>query len=491
MVNFCPLCKKEYQSSEEFCLSDGERLIMQKTSSTVNATSRDSAEKNSVLASVMAKFGLKKAQISSDDSARVKSILPPSLIENGWTISGTASKSFNATTWPVTNTQEQALFVRFLTSPLTEQSIYIALKGKQLCDALPTLVDCGTVELNDDIERASYELLNYQSSAGNNMCSLSRWLQLSSPSEEKALLLLASLTDMLKKIQQIGLYPMFLSPTTVIRNNDTAQLSLTTCGALAAPKLGTDYRPELEHSSIISRIFTAPEITQQLVTTEASAVFSVGQLLAVALWGQGLDLAALRTGQIAFSTIKSKRLCKVLQGALWPDSPAGRWSIDQLVNAVNCSEEDLPKVPEWGKLSPNAAAAAFHLAGQTFWRLEDLLEHAAIPDVWPQATAAIDDILTWSEGTSWASLAKALLKERQQRSADYIIVRLLQAVLPNQPTTWRSLDFSEDQARDSLIYIAQRNLALDTTAAEKQLLSDLFHSDLRGAFSKPVQNFAR
>lgn len=477
--NLCPLCKTEYDASEEFCTNDGERLV--RASKTVNATKSDSAEsKNSVLSSVMAKFGLKKAQITSDDSARAKHILPPSLIENGWTISGDAIKRLNCTIWPVKNAvQQSAKFVRYLTSPLTANTTYQALKETN-CDALPQLLDFGTVELND-VDRASYELISEGSAE-----SLSSWLQIASPSEDKALYLLEHLTEMLKEIQTIGLYPITMSPNQINRDPNTGKLSLNSLGALAAPTAVSDYRPELEHSSFITRLYSAPELHEKLVISEKSAVFSTGQLLYQALIGQGIDLASLRAGEIPFSTIQNKKLSAVLKGCLWPGI-TGRWSLDQLIISASSVDQVAP-VEQWSKLGPQAASHAFLFSGQAFWQPEELLNHITTAERWMQAIAVIDEILVWLQITTYASLGKELISERNGgRSADYILVRLLTVVLPDRPATWRSLNVDDEHARNSLVHLAQRNLALETSLEEQRLIASLFGADLRGAFVKPDQ----
>ena len=127
---------------------------------------------------------------------------------------------------------------------------------------------------------------------------------------------------------------------------------------------------------------------------------------------------------------------------------------------------------------------AFALNGKTYWRVEDLLTQAVQPGNWTQAISRLGSLLDWIEGGSpWASAATHLRKQLDSgRSADYVLVQLAHTVVPHLPLTWRGLDFSDEHARDSLVGLAQRNLAPDTTAEDADLLEALFRADLRRGF---------
>lgn len=212
-------------------------------------------------------------------------------------------------------------------------------------------------------------------------------------------------------------------------------------------------------------------------------------MLALALWGQPQDLAALRAGNIPFHTIADARLARILQGCLWVSSIEGRWSLDQLQTAVAVPLDQLPPVDDWAQLGPRAMSNAFALAGRTYWRVEDLLAQAVLPQNWPQATAQIGAMLDWIEsGSPWSSLAAHQRTQLESgRSADYVLIQLAHGVIPDLPRTWRGLDFSDAHARTALVHLAQRNLAANTTAEEAEQLETLFLADLRGAFLSPRQ----
>lgn len=474
--------RPEPQSVEERSVMDNllSRMGLRKRNPAADQTgpSSDPATTNAT-----ATPGLNSAPPPSDDG---NNPLPPQLIEKGWRVAGPLVSSEAVDMWqvsrPSANGSAYARFYRFRARVLTTPSLYKRL-GNHSCAALPTLLDHGTVSLIGHA-RASFELTLLPTN--KSWEAMPSWLNKAPPSEEKALSLLPNLVQMLTELAAAGVHPISFSPAQMLRDADGGQIMLINFAALAETGLtASDYRPELDQNALISRLWSAPELAEQLIISPKGSVFCVGQLLAMALWGYPLDLAALRAGNVPFASISDARLVRILQGCLWVESIQGRWDLHQLQTALTVPLDQMQPVEDWAQLGPRAMGKAFALNGLTYWRVEDLLVQAVAPQNWSQTTARLSAMLDWIEGGSpWASVAQHLRSKLEAgRSPDYVLVQLARTVIPDLPRTWRGLDFSDDHARDSLVNLAQRNLATDTTAEESQLLEALFSADLRGAFT--------
>ncbi len=411
--------------------------------------------------------------------------LPEGLREAGWRLVDVPHSDEYADTWTVVKDGLQGRFTRYRGRVLTSPALYRQLRLNQHCTVLPTVLDAGTVNLRGHAQ-ASYDLTALTASGGR-LQRLDEWLRLAPPSEQKAAALLPALAELLESLHAAGVAPILLQPSHVLRN-ESGRLMLSHVAALTSTgtdAAAPDYRPELECNALISRLWGAPEISEQLVVHPAKAgTFSVGQILATAVWGQAMDLAALRAGQIPLHSLQDARLARVLQGCLWAHHIEGRWSRTELSQAVGSALDAMPAAEDWARLGPQAMGVAFALNGQTFWRVEDLVAAAVSPSHWSHAAAQLATILDWIEGSTWASAVAPLRAMLAQgRSADHVLIRLSRQVRPDLPLTWRALSLDDHCARQALVHLAQRTLAEDATAADRQLLRELFQADLRGAFS--------
>lgn len=504
----CPACGRTYAiGSDEYCPHDGERLELRPGAAAVEAP--EPAVDPSRLEGILSRMGLRKRSAPAAD--RVQDVppaatgraslqgepvpgpedgndpLPPQVLEKGWQVSGPLESGEAMDMWQVVRTSEAAgpsyaRFYRFRARVLTTPALYTQLYSHS-CSALPTLLDHGTVSLKGHA-RASFELVllpNRQS-----LRPLRTWLDMGRPSEAKALDLLPHLVDMLARLSAAGVQPISFSVAQLLRNELNGQIMLDNLAALIeTDRAHTDYRPELDQNALLSRLWSAPELAEQLVVSPKGAIFCVGQVLAVALWGQALDVAALRAGNLAFASIADVRLARILQGCLWVENIQGRWDLQQLQASLTAPLDQLPPVEDWAQLGPRAMGKSFALAGRTYWRVEDLLGQAVMPHNWKQATARLGPMLDWIEsGSPWASVATHLRNQWEAgRSPDHVLIQLARTVNPGLPLTWRGLDLSDDHVRASLVNLAQRNLATDTTAEEAEMLEALFQADLRGAFT--------
>jgi hypothetical protein len=529
----CPLCRREFDlGTEEYCTHDGERLLfvppmapvessdsvpppakVPPQAQTTSAADVPEAEADlSGVEKLFARFGIRRKReaaapsafsAASDDAAAQESPtqaaqapageatpddtddpLPESLKEAGWQIAGTLSSDEFADIWPVERAGVPARFTRYRGRVLTPAALYRQLRQTQ-CPALPAVLDAGTANLRGHAQ-ASYDLCTISAAAGP-LQRLDDWMRQSPPSEAKALALLPALVEMLETIHTAGVAPITLHPSHLLRH-DSGRLQLSHVAALtvactdAAP---ADYRPELDRNPLVSRLWSAPELAEQLVVHAAtSCVFSVGQILAASLWGQPQDLAALRAGQVPLQAIADARLARVLQGCLWPHHMEGRWSHGTLSQTVNAPLTELPPAEDWARLGPQAMACAFALNGRSYWRVEDLVAATVQPENWTQAAGQVDAMLDWIEaGSPWASVVPPLRGLMAAgRSADHALVQMALQIRGDLPLTWRSLNLEDASARSSLVHLGQRNLAGDVTPEEIALLQALFSADLRGAF---------
>jgi len=409
--------------------------------------------------------------------------LPAAVLEQGWRLSGPVrSIPGLVDRWPVARTEADGVtlaghFHRFRTGALTSDTLYRRLEG----GATPHLARVwahGTVDLGG--ARADYELV----SGPPDGQALERWLADSTPAEPRAWHLLPMLVELLRQLAAAGVQPLVLEPFHLVLT-DAGTLALGTAAMLSEAAAASVYRPELERSPLLPPGWAAPELAQQNLASANAVVFSVGQLLAMALWGQPCSPADLQHGAVAFQAIGDGRLARVLMGCLWP-RPLERWTLEQLVQAATArGAEAMPNSPPWDALAPGAAATAFAFGGAAYWRLETLLADAEAPDRWAEATARLAELLDWAEGTAWVGQVKLLRAALAQgRSPDWVLVALTRAVRPEAPLTWRGLDLGDAAAANSLAGLAQR--ALRHGDAEAATLQALFAADLRGAWTPPL-----
>ena len=413
-------------------------------------------------------------------AAEASGPLPAAVLEQGWRISGPVQSIPGLVDrWPVARTGDDGAavtghFHRFRTGALTPDALYRRLEGGTT-PHLAHLWAHGTLDL--DGARADYELVSGPADGQ----ALERWLADSTPTEQRAWHLLPRLVELVRQLGVVGVQPLVLEPFHLALTGAGA-LCLGTAAVLTERAAAPSYRPELERSPLLPPGWAAPELAQQNLASANAAVFSVGQVLAAALWGQPCSPADLQAGAVPFQAIADGRLARVLMGCLWP-RPLERWTLDQLVEAAAAdTAAAMPATPPWEALVPGAAATAFHFAGAAYWRLETLLEDAVAPGHWAEAMARLEALLDWAEGTAWVGqVARLRAALAQGRSPDWVLVALRHAVSPQAPLTWRGLDLTDAEAARSLAGLAQR--ALRQGEAEAATLRALFEGDLRGAWT--------
>ena len=445
---------------------------------------------DSRLADIMSRLGLRRAcgratpsgqergsdEPDTDDSA---SPLPAEMAAQGWRITGTVEAHPGFDRWTAERVLDdgeriQGHYHRFRTGALTTGALYRRLEHEDI-PRVPRVHGHGTVDLAG--ARADYELVA-QSQAHE---ALDQWLAQGTPSEQRAMHLVPLLADFITAHDAAGLCALTFEPAQLQLGEDGALWLNSAAHLLRCTQAGS-YRPELERSALLPIGWTAPEITQQGMPSNNAMVFSAGQVLALALWGQPCAQADVQHGAIAFKSIGDARLARVLMGCLWP-RPAERWTAEQLVQAAAATDTaDLPPVPPWESLAPGAATTAFSFAGASYWRLESLLDAAVAPARWAEALTRLDAILNWTADTVWAGQAELLRTALARgRSRDWALVALARTVRPDAPLTWRGLDLSDAEAEHSLANLAQG--ALHGDPAQLANLRALFRADLRGAWT--------
>ncbi len=502
----CPKCGVAF-SDADYCPVSGARHVPPKAKlATVDATNHETVttlaapvaedaeqERESKLASFFERFKLRpgankavlgpdapKANISKP-SLEPSSPLPEAVTEKGWRLAGLVQSSASIDHWPVerptdSSTPVAGHFHRFRTGALTTDAIYRRLEDATTV-GLARVWAHGTVDVNG--ARADYELV----SLPKNGVGLDKWLVGSSPSEQRALNLLPVLVQLLRHLEQAGVHPMTFEPSQLLFTDD-GELWLASAGTLADVDSADSFHPEFARSALLPRNWTAPELTQQNMLSASAAVFSLGQILAKATWGQPCSISDLQNGAVSFQSLADPRLARVLMGCLWPRRSTERWAYADLFKAVDCMSVDaMPDTAPWASLTPGASSTSFSLFGASYWRLEDLLAGATRPSHWHEATARIEAILDWAESTSWVGQVKLMRQALAQgRSADWVLVALTRAVRPEAPMSWRELDLSDAEAAQSLAGLAQRVLH-DRSTADVAAMRELFKADLRGAFA--------
>lgn len=414
---------------------------------------------------------------SAEDPSRWS--IPPEVLEQGWELSGPVESHAAWDRWPLTRMAAHgpittAQLLRYRTGSLTAQATYQKLQDHPLM-AVGIVHAHGTTEVAG--ARFDYEVTSLPADGQP----LTVWLSQTTPGESRARYLAPLLAQLLNELAERNLQPWVLYPELLWLGED--RLYLSSIGAVRdlsdGPATQLHYSAALHDSALLKRPFAAPELLESGVGAERSPLFSVGQVLSVALWGTERTLAAIGSGALPFALIEDARLSRWLMGCLWP-RPDGRWSLADLQVALTDPLERITSLPPWASLMPGAASHAFSFAGQQFWRAEDVLHTAMRTAYWPEAIERIERLLHWLSGTPWAGQA-ALLRQalHQGRSADWVLIRLIHTVLPDAPLTWRGHDFSDAHAEASLVALAQAAL---TGGDATQELAALFTADLRGAF---------
>lgn len=448
------------------------------------------SDKRDRLADVMTRLGLRPAADRDTPRGRERptpesasneppSPLPEAVLEKGWRIAGLVESRPGLHHWRVEWVRDGTSsltghYHRFRTGALTTDELYRRLEGR-MTPQLARIWAHGTV--NSGGAREDYELVSVPK-AGRR---LNQWCAEGTPSEQRARHLFPMLLALLEALADSKVRPLTLEPTS-IQVTDDGELWLATGGMLTETSADPFYQPGLEHSALLPHGWSAPELSQENMVTPNAVVFSVGQLLALALWGQACSPVDLQRGAVPFNSISDAGLAQVLMGCLWPRSQ-GRWTVEELRRAVaTTSTEGMPAIAPWDSLAPGASSTAFSFAGASHWRLETLLANATLASHWNEATNRVEDILGWAQSTSWVGQAKLLRAALAQgRSADWVLVALTRAVRPEAPTTWRGLDLSDAEATRSLAGLAQR--ALRGGNSDLETLRALFDADLRGAFA--------
>lgn len=515
----CPVCGENF-SDEDYCPQHGTRLVfsvaadlaaeVEMTEGSVAADPvapvADPVASRAItggeepagddarvarLAAFMSRAGLRaavgKTKAPAKEQAAPKSPaprdvspLPDDAIQKGWKVVGDLRSRGGGDVWPIAMETADGLvtgnFSRYRTGALTTETTYRRLAmvaGAQVA----RLWGHGTVDFGG--ARADYDLTSLPRSG----VSLDEWLLASPPSEQRALALLPALVRLLRDLSAAGLRPIVFEPAQLLRTDD-GELCLACVGAMAVldTSVVVSYHPEFARSSLLHHDWAAPELVLQTVLSANAAVFSLGQVLAQATWGQPLSHAELLAGAVPFRAMDDSRLARALMGCLWPRH-SGRWGLDELETLVDGSSTDeLPSVAAWASLVPGAASTAFGFAGRSFWRMEDLLAVATQPQHWSEAIGRVQAVLEWAEATPWVGQAR-LMREALAagRSPDWVLVRLARGVRPDAPMTWRDLALSDDDADASLAGLAQR--VLRGHADDAEVIENLFAADLRGAFA--------
>ncbi len=418
---------------------------------------------------------------ASNPSPEPSSPLPAVVTEKGWRIAGLLQSSAAVDQWPVErptdcSTPLSGYFRRFRTGALTTDAIYRRLENT-MTGGLARVWAHGTADVNG--ARADYELASLPKTG----IGLDKWFADSSPSEQRAWHLLPALVQLLRQLEQAGLRPMLFEPSQLLYTDD-GELWLASVATLADGASGDSFHTEFARSALLPSLWTAPELTGQNMLSVNAAVFSLGQVLAQATWGQPCSISELQNGAVAFQSLADPRLARVMMGCLWSGRSTERWTYADLFKAVDCVTADaMPDTAPWASLTPGASSTSFSFFGASFWRLEGLLACATRPTHWREAIGRIEAILDWAESTAWVGLVK-LMREAlgQGRSADWVLVALNRAVRPEAPMSWQELDLSDTEAARSLAGLAQRLLD-GGTASDVAAMRALFKADLRGAFT--------
>lgn len=506
MAKECPVCKMRYEN-EEFCPTHFVPLVnvvadplpapATPSDDTSKVATSESLEEGGLLDRISRKLGgafrrrgASPTQEPPEQNTRQepRSLdLPPELREKGWSVNGLPVSLHGIDVWPLHRDGGESAapgqLVVYTSGVLTDVHTYERLMALNHGIARAHIHAFGTVDRGHRV-RASYELVTEP----GVWQMLLKWFNESPPSEERALSLVPGLRAMLRDWCDTGIVPISLDPS-VLQRNAEGHLRLVRFGAVWSASVdgtATVYRPEFAQAgSLLASPWAAPEVKGRLVVAPHSAVFSIAQLLATALFGQPPSLHEVQSGLVPFSSIKSAELARLLMGGLWPHAD-GRWTLAEMRQALEAGGVDqMPPAPAWSRLMPGAADTAFDLGGESFFRLEDAVAQANQPRHWKEAVQRMDALLLWAAGTAWTGVAEGLRTEliTGARTADWVLVRLTRQVRPDLPMTWRGLDLSDTHASSSLSALAQQ--ALTSQTPDFTLLRQLYRADLRGAFTVP------
>ena len=444
------------------------------------------------LAQFMSRLGLRKvggpaaapsALPEGADAGRPDGVLPPALVAEGWRVAGPVRSSPAVDSWPVELHEAAgttlAEFNRYRSGALTTAATYEHVTQVAL-PCLPQVRAHGTVDFGG--ARADYDVTTC-ATAGT---ALDRWFVDTGAGEARALTLLPAVARLLEQLAAGGVSAIVMEPSHLLLT-ERGELHLTTAGALVATTEGSTegvlrYRPGLraKHSAagLLERTRARAAVG---VECERRRVLGgpdprPGHLGAAAhpgRTGSGCGALPRDRGRPAGARADGLPLAafpRPLDGG----TACARGGPDRRLTAANGT---------LASLAPGASSRAFVFAGESHWRLEDLLAAATMPGYWAEATNRLEDILKWANTTAWAGQAQLLRSALSDgRSRDWVLIALERSVRPDAPPTWRALALSDDAAADSLIALAQRALA--GSANDRASLRALFEADLRGAIER-------
>jgi hypothetical protein len=415
------------------------------------------------------------------DNAEVN-VLPQCEIDLGWRIAGTPTQTKAYLEWSVVRAQDtgeiRAVFRRYTTGALSTRQTYEAVLNAAANPntGMVRLYSYGTAEVGSG-GRADYEITALPSGLPLNV-----WLkEKGQPGVDPAAYIAPLLANWLKNLRATGLQAIAVHPAMLYLDTHSRCINLAVLGALTPAGAGEQFNADLAGSSaLLPAPFAAPELMSRRVIADNADCFSVGQIVAAALFGDAQDYMYISQGNIVFAGIDSLMLRSTVMGTLWPYTD--RWSVEQLSQALVPGANFLPKLPPWSSLKPGAAKAAFTLGGTDYFLPEDLLHAVALH--WDEAANRCLDILKWLEESRFKGKAGLLRQQLHQegRSADWILIRLSRIVIPDAPIVWRGYSFDDADAAASLIAIAQQALEPGNHNAQSDL-QRLFAADLRGSLS--------
>lgn len=413
------------------------------------------------------------------DADRNDAILPDQARRDGWRLDGNHTTAPGYDSWPIQreigNGVEHATYIRYRTTVFTPPGVYDIL-SESLCTGCVKLLAHGTVETGAGA-RAQYEIS--QPASGEP---LRAWLSRTPVGADRATILLGLLVDLLASLRDATVRPMVLTPAMLWLDKDGLRVGMHGAMASVSASDTITFVSELSGNPLLALPYTAPECIERRVIGHNSELFSLGQLVAEALWGEPQDHAYVRQGNVPFAQSSDQNLSRVLMGTLWPFQEQ-RWTLDDLVNATREGNPSLAACPPWASLRPGAATSSFSLAGVDYYLPEDLA--LAVFDHWDEALANLQAIISWLEQTRFSSLPPVLRSKmlEEHRSDEWILVYLCRSILPGSPMVWRDLALDDGHAQSSLAALAQRALSQDSDArSAQQLVAKLFEADLRGAF---------
>ena len=398
-------------------------------------------------------------------------VLPLVERQKGWMIDGDRTRSEHVERWPVLNSDgRRGLLLRYSQGVLTAEAAYrIADAASDL--PAPTLFGHGVVDADDN--PSCYEIV-----AASTAEPLESWLKTHS-GEDTALYLEQLLLELLEGLRACGLRAVTLDPSMLALGPDGVELSML--GALT-PHEGASFHEHVAQSVLLRNPWAPPEARGRHRLSLTGDVFSAGQILARAVFGEACHYADLSSARVPFQRVADERLQRVMMGLLWPEEE-DRWTVD------DWRSDDAP-APPWARLRAGAAQTSFSLGGQAYWHAPELL--AATRLNWDEAIANLAALLAWLDSTPYRDIAR-FVAAQPDHSNDWRLVRLCRMVSPDAPLFWRNLALGERDVDATLINLAQRVLTRATTdsrteestRAASAEISAFFAAELRGSFGPP------